>query len=107
MNNMTDFNDLHLLAGPDAVKQCIDSAINSVADCAIDTGASGQLGIWLEPKEIKTDLPPAPEFLGAANYPNMGHDSRELVYAEEAGSLISREMRWRGAVQVSRRMTHH
>ena len=59
---MTDFNDLHLLAGPDAVKQCIDSAINSVADCAIDTGASGQLGIWLEPKEIKTDLPPAPDF---------------------------------------------
>ena len=58
----TDFNDLHLLAGPDAVKQCIDSAINSVADCAIDTGASGQLGIWLEPKEIKTDLPPAPDF---------------------------------------------
>ena len=48
------------------------------------------------------NLPPEPKFLGAANYPNMGHDSRELVYAEEAGSLISREMLWRGAVQVSR-----
>ena len=58
----TDFNDLYLLAGPDAVKECIDSAINSVAAHAHSTGASGQLGIWLEPKEIKTDLPPAPDF---------------------------------------------
>lgn len=62
MNNMTDFNDLHLLAGPDAVKECIDIAINSVAACASDTGATGQLGIWPEPKEIKTDLPLAPAF---------------------------------------------
>jgi hypothetical protein len=38
MNDMTDFNDLHQLAGPDAVKECIDSAINSVAACASDTG---------------------------------------------------------------------
>lgn len=29
MNNMTDFNDLHQLAGPDAVKECIDTAISS------------------------------------------------------------------------------
>jgi hypothetical protein len=62
MNNMTDFNDLHLLAGPDAVKECIDNAINSVAVHGNSTGATGQLGIWLEPKEIKTDLPPAPDF---------------------------------------------
>lgn len=62
MNNMTDFNDLHLLAGPDAVKECIDSAINSVAATAHSTGATGQLGIWPAPTEIKTDLPLAPDF---------------------------------------------
>lgn len=42
MSSMTDFNDLHLLAGPEAVRECIDSAINSVASCASDTGANGQ-----------------------------------------------------------------
>ena len=62
MNNMTDFNDLHLSAGPDAVKECIEFAINSVATCEDDTGATGQLAIWPEPKEIKTDLPLAPAF---------------------------------------------
>ena len=62
MNNVTDINDLHQLAGPDAVRECIDSASNSVAACAGDTGATGQFGIWTEPKEIKTDLPPAPAF---------------------------------------------
>ena len=44
MNNMTDFNDLHLLAGPDAVKECIDTAINSVAAHGNSTGATGQFG---------------------------------------------------------------
>ena len=62
MNNMTDFNDLHLLAGPDAVKECIDTAINSVAAPAHSTGATGQSGIWPAPTEIKTDLPLAPDF---------------------------------------------
>ena len=62
MNNMTDFNDLHLLAGPDAVKQCIDSAINSASASAHYTGATGQFGMWQVPREIKTDLPPAPDF---------------------------------------------
>jgi putative DNA primase/helicase len=38
VNNMTDFNDLHLLAGPDAVKECIDNAINSVAATHIPRG---------------------------------------------------------------------
>lgn len=42
MNNMTDFNDLHLLAGPDAVRECIDTAINSVSFCASDTRVTGQ-----------------------------------------------------------------
>ena len=62
MNNMTDFNDLHLLAGPDAVRECIDNAINSVAVTVHSTGATGQLGIWSAPTEIKTDLPLAPDF---------------------------------------------
>ena len=40
----TDFNDLHQLAGGglDAVKVCFAGAIESIADCAIDTGAGGQ-----------------------------------------------------------------
>jgi phage/plasmid primase-like uncharacterized protein len=58
----TDFNDLHRLTGPDAVKECIDSAITFVASYKVDTGAKGQFGIWPEPKEIKTDLPLAPAF---------------------------------------------
>ena len=58
----TDFNDLHLLVGPDAVKECIDNALNSVAASAYSTGATGQFGMWPAPKEIKTDLPPAPDF---------------------------------------------
>lgn len=62
MNNMTDFNDLHQLAGPDAVKECIDTAISSAVACESATGFTDQLAIWLEPKEIKTDLPLAPAF---------------------------------------------
>jgi phage/plasmid primase-like uncharacterized protein len=61
-NKVTDFNDLYLLAGPDAVKGCIDTAINSVAASATNTFATGQLDIWSEPKEVKTDLPLAPAF---------------------------------------------
>jgi hypothetical protein len=41
MNTMTDFNDLHQSAGPDAVKACIESAIGSAA-CASDAEASSQ-----------------------------------------------------------------
>jgi putative DNA primase/helicase len=37
----TDFNDLHQLAGLDAVKACIDSAIEIAATCASDAGATG------------------------------------------------------------------
>ncbi len=62
MNNMTDFNDLHLLAGPDAVRECIDSAINSVTACVSSAVAAVQLGTWPTPNEIKTDLPLAPAF---------------------------------------------
>lgn len=62
MNNMTDFNDLHQSAGPDAVKECIDTAISSTVACESATGSTDQVAIWLEPKEIKTDLPLAPAF---------------------------------------------
>ena len=45
------------------------AAINSVATCASDTGASGQFGIWPVPQEIKTDLPLAPAFDAKALLP--------------------------------------
>jgi len=49
----TDFNDLHQIAGPDAVKRCIDAAAVS--------GAAGA-DEWPEPTEIVSQLPRAPEF---------------------------------------------
>jgi phage/plasmid primase-like uncharacterized protein len=61
-NKATDFNDLHLLAGRDAVKVCIYNALNSAAAFATNTVVPGKLDIWLEPKEVKSDLPPAPAF---------------------------------------------
>ncbi len=69
MNDMTDFNDLHLLAGPDAVKECIDSAVNSAESPAIDTRNTGQLAAWPSPREIRTDLLPAPMFDAEALLP--------------------------------------
>jgi putative DNA primase/helicase len=38
----TDFNDLHQLAGLEAVKVCIEGAIESIAGCAMDSRAGGQ-----------------------------------------------------------------
>ena len=57
MNNMTDFNDLHQTAGPDAVKQCIDTAINSAASCDSDWEAKDQIDAWpeLQPLIAKTE----------------------------------------------------
>ena len=69
MNDMTDFNDLHRLAGPDAVRECINSAINSETALAYFTVAKSQLDIWPAPKEIKTDLPIAPAFDAKALLP--------------------------------------
>ncbi|GMH55051.1 hypothetical protein TL16_g01806 [Triparma laevis f. inornata] len=40
--------------------------------------------------------------LKMGQYPNGGTDSRENVYSDEAGSLISRERQWRGACLISR-----
>jgi hypothetical protein len=59
---MNDFNDLHLSAGPGAVKDCIESAINSATSSAIDPAATAQFLMWPAPREIKTDLPLAPAF---------------------------------------------
>ena len=58
----TDFNDLHQLAGPDAVKACFDAALLLATDTENDSEATSQLRIWPEPKEVKTDLPLAPNF---------------------------------------------
>ena len=69
MNNMTDFNDLHRLEGKDAVTKCIDLAMNSEYPSAKSTMVGGQLRIWPEPTEIKTDLPPAPAFDASALLP--------------------------------------
>ena len=69
MKNMTDFNDLHQLAGPGAVKECIESAINSVPAPAHSTGATVQSVTWAAPKDIKTDLPLAPDFDAKALLP--------------------------------------
>lgn len=62
MSSMTDFNDLHQTAGPDAVKECIDLALDSPAFESAHMDASVQLTNWSEPKEIKSDLPLAPVF---------------------------------------------
>jgi putative DNA primase/helicase len=44
----TDFNDLHQMAGLDAVKACIDNAIESVAFNPNETPATGQNDAWPE-----------------------------------------------------------
>jgi len=62
MKNLTDFNDMHQTAGPEAVKACIDTAIESASSCSSETGTISLLGKWQEPAEIKNDLPPAPFF---------------------------------------------
>ena len=65
----TDFNDLHQLAGLDAVKTCIDNAIELVAACASGAGATGQFYQWPAPTEIFSQLPVAPEFDAAVLLP--------------------------------------
>jgi putative DNA primase/helicase len=58
----TDFNDLHQLAGPDAVKACIDNAIELVATCESDAGATGTNDQWPEPTPLPNALPPVDPF---------------------------------------------
>lgn len=52
-DGVSDFNDLHQLSGPEAVKRCI-AAAQSVA--VVSPAA------WPAPRDIKTELPPAPDF---------------------------------------------
>jgi len=59
---MTDFNDLHQTAGPEAVKACIDLALDSLNSLTTQVEVSVQLSNWSELKEIKSDLPLAPAF---------------------------------------------
>jgi putative DNA primase/helicase len=58
----TDFNDLHLLAGADAVKACMDGAINSIAACARPDWATGINDAWPEPTPLPNALPPVDAF---------------------------------------------
>jgi putative DNA primase/helicase len=58
----TDFNDLYLLAGADAVKACIDGAINSIAACARPDWATGINDAWPEPTPLPNALPPVDAF---------------------------------------------
>ncbi len=64
--NASDFNDLHQLAGPEAVKAGIDSALESaaqnIATGAVVTGAASINAAWEPPTEIVSDLPLAPAF---------------------------------------------
>ena len=69
MSSMTDFNDLHQTAGPEAVKECIDLALDSPAYAADDLQAIAHLSNWAEPNEIKSDLPLAPAFDATALLP--------------------------------------
>jgi putative DNA primase/helicase len=58
----TDFNDLRRLAGLDAVKACINDAIESVATHAGDTCATGQFDDWSKPTHLPDALPPVQAF---------------------------------------------
>jgi putative DNA primase/helicase len=48
----TDFNDLHQLAGADAVKACIDNAIKSIAFSGDNEGATGHIDTWPEVQSL-------------------------------------------------------
>lgn len=58
----TDFNDLHRLSGAEAVKACINLAIESVANNVFNTGATGPIDVWPEPTPLPDALPPVDAF---------------------------------------------
>jgi putative DNA primase/helicase len=57
----TDMNDLHQLAGLEAVKACIDRA-KLIADSASDTGATGINDSWPDPTPLPDALPAVEPF---------------------------------------------
>ena len=57
MNNLTDFNDLHKMAGPDAVKRCIDAA--AVRDTADDWPELQPLIAQIDAQDYPIDALPA------------------------------------------------
>ena len=57
----TDFNDLAALAGLDAVKACMDAAIESGAAYADGACATGQTDLWPELEAIPDEATTAPE----------------------------------------------
>jgi len=58
----TDFNDLAALAGLQAVKACMDAAIESGASQAGRASATGQIDLWPEPTPLPNALPPVQPF---------------------------------------------
>lgn len=58
----TDFNDLHQLGGLDAVRECIHTAINSVASPAHSTKATDINDVWPDPTPLPNALPPVQPF---------------------------------------------
>ena len=58
----TDFNDLHQLAGTQAVRQCFEKAIKKVAAIADGAGAVDQLDAWPDPVPLPDGLPPVQPF---------------------------------------------
>ena len=85
MSSLTDFNDLHQTEGSEAVKACIEHAIDTPPSVADDVEGSVQVSNWAEPKEIKSDLPLAPAFDAKAMLPRFlssapPHSSPTLLY---------------------------
>ena len=61
-DELTDFNDLHQLAGADAVKACIADAVESIVISAGNAGATGNIDTWPEPTPLPNGLPPVDHF---------------------------------------------
>ena len=58
----TDFNDLHQIAGLEAVTRCIETATFLVASFPSNAGDTGQLDAWNAPTPLPNELPPVQPF---------------------------------------------